>query len=381
MENKINFNWEKGYYVGQEYVEDSDRIEVIIHLAFYFPAIFNFNNFEIEKDNAVKMKQLGGLFVVEFEKQISKKLFNDLQTLRSPSDPAIFILGYIDEILPILNQKIITKKYLSGHILARPIGILDIQSIQIIDKETSETVYVNWPKSVTGFPISVQLAPKCDFIFIRDLIDAMTLYFNYNLDECIRKIITSLENCFRHYKLMSLNKNWIDKIISKFLPHFRPKFKQIVNTYITEPYYPYKEKYLKILRENILFVYHVRNKIVHDKLRMKFENRWFCKKAIGTLLYIYQGSFIDKTTREYIFSLYQQFLLLDMQFLRGLNLEEIKRTKKEIEKLEKTPAKFQERIIKNKEDLDNFIFSGLRIANNEKIKITWLGQQKIRRDL
>ena len=77
------------------------------------------------------------------------------------------------------------------------------------------------------------------------------------------------------------------KLVSCFNKEGRTRFAKQVRKYITEAYYPLKERDSKILRDNILFVYKIRNLIVHNKLRLSTDNLMFCKKAIGTLLYIY----------------------------------------------------------------------------------------------
>lgn len=64
-----------------------------------------------------------------------------------------------------------------------------------------------WPLPIPGFPEVNKFKERLDVIFVRDLIDAMTEYFYFNLDECVRKVITSLENYFIYYNLKAPTNN------------------------------------------------------------------------------------------------------------------------------------------------------------------------------
>ena len=66
-----------------------------------------------------------------------------------------------------------------------------------------------------------------DAVFIRDLIDAMTDYLYYDLDECIRKTITSVENFFLHYKLSPASENIWNRIVS-LLKGKRTKMQKLI---------------------------------------------------------------------------------------------------------------------------------------------------------
>jgi hypothetical protein len=72
-----------------------------------------------------------------------------------------------------------------------------------------------------------------------------------------------------------------------------------------------------------MFVYKIRNNIVHDKYRMDFNDSWLCMKGIGTLFYIYQSNLNDDNTRRYNFSLMQQFIAFDNE-CKGLLLDNFK---------------------------------------------------------
>ncbi|MFA5210983.1 MAG: SEC-C metal-binding domain-containing protein [Patescibacteria group bacterium] len=350
----------ESYIVGQEYIDDEDKIEVLIKYTIILPSIVD--NFNID-DYPLHVVQNGNKIYVNFNKIISKKLLEDIKkhfcdfknnnyiskelTKKNPSQ---FIVGYISETLPRINKEILNRKYNEGHIIVKTISQFDISEVFVVD-DLGGIYAVLWPLSVPGFPPSNDDG-NYNVTYIKDLIDAMTEYFYYNPDECIRKIITSLENYFIYYNLKSNNKLSKFNIFKKNI-----KFRRLVDKYIREEYYSYKEENLKILRNNILYFYHIRNLIVHDKLRLNLENLMFCKKAIGTLFYIYQSSFISNDGKfNYIFSFDMQFKLIVDRML-GVNLDRLKKIK---------DSKRKHSIIDNKDGLDKIIFNNLKITKKDK---------------
>lgn len=352
------------YYVGQEFVEDSERVDALIHFHFRSPVEFTNINFDFGKLH-VRQQENGEIFC-SIERMLSKKLFETITSVAQikAEDATLeqvnqlmsvthFIIGYIDLYLPTINDRILQGKYLEGHILARTISISEIYGITIRDREGKRGGFILWPAPLKGFPPS-KLKTNQDAVYIRDLIDAMTAYFQYNLDDCIRKVITSLENSFIHYQVKPTQQSdgflWFRR---------RTKFSRQIEEYVTENHYGYSERDLKILRKNILFVYGLRNKIVHDKLRINSHQTTVCRKAIGTLLYIYQGNFINAEHRKYIFSFYGQFQLIDEQY-NGTSLDRI-------EWLHRKPKKISEgQIIRNPDDMNKWMFQSLQISRQER---------------
>lgn len=338
----------KSYYVGQEYVEDPDKIDVFIKFKFRPAVVFSNINFDYSK---LRVRQIErGEVLCTLEKTISQKLFtaiSDPKDIHSLFRVTGFVLGYIKLYLPSINEHIQEQKYLDGHILARTISLNDIYGVLVANRAGDKTGVAAWPVPISGFPPS-KLSPGQDAIFIRDMIDAMTAYFQYDLDECIRKVITSLENCFSHYKLSPSSTSKVNKI------------KRLIDEYVQEAHYPYIERDLKILRENILFIYHVRNLVVHDKLRISPSNTTVCRKAIGTLLYLYQGNFINIEQRTYIFSFYSQFITI-FEGYSGYSLERAEWNIHEMKERNEHPP-----IINTPDDMNRFMFEGLQITTQEK---------------
>ena len=230
----------KSYYVGQGYIEDPDRIDALISFKFR-PAVF-FSNFIFDYEELHVQQFDGGEIFYAAKKKISKKLFDDIINPKDgqpPSGTMTFILGYIRNYLPIINEHIQRQKYLDGHILARTISLWDINGVIVANPKENKDGKITWPVAISGFPPSIR-SEEVDAVFIRDMIDAMTDYYHYDLDDCIRKVITSLENCFSYYKLSPTPENLWNRITG-LIGVKRTKFRRTVNEYVKEKNYPFEE--------------------------------------------------------------------------------------------------------------------------------------------
>jgi len=345
-------NWQEGYYIGKEYIEDPEKIEAIIQYCIKMPVRFEDFNISVSKD--IKIIQGKGELLVNIEKTVSRKLFydivhniskavkdNDIEAAKTYVNAGRFVVGYISSSFPLIIDEIQKKKYLEGHLLVRTISLPEIIDVAIVSKENKKegAVITGWPIPMPPFPPSKFLAKEADAIFIRDFIEAITCYFGYDINEGIRKIITSLENYWISYNLKKKNKS----------------FKELVDLYIVEENYAYKEHNLKIIRKNIKYIYDIRNSIVHNKLRLKANDIYLLKIAIGSLSYVYQGKLIHVEHFNYVFSLTQQFIGIDHEF-NGLNLDYG-------EKQKETAAESKGFVIKNKEDMDDYMFDGLNLTS------------------
>jgi len=349
-----------------EYYRDTNKITIFIKYNVKLPS--KVEDFNID-DDPLYVKQDSGELHVTYKKIITQTLFEDIKEFfdcfkdKKPirdellkKNPSQYIIGYLKHTIIRINKEILQRKYKEGHILLKTISQFDIYNVFISNKP-GEFYPILWPLSLPIFPEVKKYQQNEATIFIKDMIDAMTEYFNFNLDECIRKIITSLENYFSHYNLKT-KKSFLSKMFSKK----QSKVKNLINKYVNEEYYHYKERDLKILRENILYIYSKRNEIVHDKLRINLDNQFFCKKAIGTLLYIYQSKFIINNDKfNFIFSFYSQFLMIN-DIIMGMDLDYL-------EEKEKTEKNKKTKMIKDKDDIDKLMFEGLIISKSEKKKL------------
>lgn len=333
-----------------EYYRDPNKVKVLIRYSIKIPS--RTNNFRIE-ERPLHVRQNGSELEVAYEKEISQSLLLDLQKHFSDfrykrktdeeiikRNPSQYIVGYIKETLPRINAEIGKKKYSEGHLILHNVSIFDVDHVFVSDKK--ETCAILWPLAL---PNLEDIPDHVNVVFVRDLIDAMTEYFYYNLDECVRKVITSLENFFLYYKLEPTSP-----------PPPKSKFIRQVNDFVVENLYPYKERDLKIVRENILFIYQLRNKIVHDELRLSPEKTMVCKKAIGTLLYIYQSKYTtDDGKRKHIFTLDGHFKMIADMMSPNLDL---------FERAEKSTKESE--VIHNDDEMNESMFRSLEIKEYEK---------------
>jgi hypothetical protein len=285
---------------------------------------------------------------VMIDRIIPNTLIEDLKTGEKSS--MNFLLGYINDVLPIINKYILNRKYGSAHILGRVLTVQDIKWISIANLKNDEKFLVPWPIPFPDFPYEVDLE-KYDFIYVRDLIDAMTSYINFDFNEVPRKIITSLENAFVHYKIEKQLKMLMvqkDKsILRKIILFFRPP--KINFLFMVDAVVGRSE-----LVHNLRIIYKTRNKLVHDKLRLSHNNDAMCHKSIGTLLWVYKG-FLSESQEmsDYILKMEFQFGFIK-DFYRGMKIEDFVIKHKNL-KIFSGPDP----------ELDDLMFGGLKIQDSE----------------
>ena len=246
------------YYVGQEYIEDKEIIPVVISWEFYSPAVLD--SFPIVAPGIEgEVTSNGNSLEVKLQKNISSNLFQD--TWQKNKNTGKYYIGYVNQVIPFINAAILKQKYLNGHILVAPFSVFDVRTLKVIKSSNGHRVPVEWPVSVTAFPPAEQLATQNDEIYIRDLIDACTYYFTFNTDDCIRRLITSLENYFH---------------LNDLEGSFRSRLNQVI---VPEAYIPGWGEYLEIWKNNISFLYDLRNAIVHNRFSVSADLK--CLKADG----------------------------------------------------------------------------------------------------
>ncbi|HLG23577.1 MAG TPA: hypothetical protein VI564_01465 [Candidatus Nanoarchaeia archaeon] len=334
------------FTIGKEYFNDTEFIECQIICHAFTPAIIKDFTFKIG------IQQVEVSFdkwiSIKITQQLSKKLFNDLPRDNS----SYFIIGYINRLLPTLNNYLLKQKYSQGHLLLRTYSTLDLLEIIVKNLQTNKEVHIQWPMIMPSFPPTINSLKNFDCpLYIKDVIDLISSYFSYNYDDCVRKAITSLENYFILIKCKGNTGNFFQKIrnflcwnICGLTTPFRDKVNACINR--------------EVIKENIYFIYKTRNKIVHHKHRLNPSHDWFCKKVIGTLLNAYKFSLPDCPERKLLFSIEHQFVILDDIF-RGFDLDKLKNS-------HLTNYKSKIKVINNDEDLDNFVMNGLKITNKEQ---------------
>jgi len=341
-----------------EYFNDKQLIDVAIQIEFIYKTTidnFVFKYLYHTKELAVSCVQVGGLIQLLIEDlQIPISLLEQFKK----GEAIYYINSIINNILPLVSNKLKEQKYRKGNILIDRICFLDIQKITLIYLEEQggwQTVIIPW----TLFPKELPLLKdffigKTPPLYIRDYIDAMEMYIKYDFDGCIRKIITSLENCFSYYKLKVSKISFLQILPYKLdkLIYPRGRIPRLIKRYIVQ----------SIVQKNILFIYKLRNKIIHEGFSLKYDQGWICKKAISTMSYIFQHPFMKVNEKEYIYLLVMHFLLITQE-IQGVDLEENRLWWRKFEILsEKEKEKL---VIKTPKDMDDFVFSGLEIRKKE----------------
>lgn len=339
------------YSMGEEYFKNSTKIKVALQYFFNTYAIVNSFEFETE-DGIVKTYQTNnGFYVVEIQRKIPEKLFDDIEDYNEKVRK--YLCGYLDKVLPKVNEGLWKQRYLEGHVLITICSMMQLRAISVteqIDTNNSLTKSISIDWSITPFPPAVKLASKQDVIYLRDLLDAMTLYFSNDFDECVRKLITSLENFF-HYCCYTGN--------------FKKKLEQALEM---KNHPKQWHQYIKIWKKNIHFLYEVRNGIVHNDFRMNFSDELICRRGIGTVQYIFNSFVQSEERRRYVFSLTQQFVALRIE-LSGMHLDYLENRygKEPVEGVNIAKAGESEA-----EFIDRIMFTGLEIEDKDIERITAL---------
>jgi hypothetical protein len=351
----MEVNWSVSPH--QKYIDEKKFIEIAIKVELIYKTLtdnFFFNYKYYDREIAISWNQKNELVQLLIEDlQIPKSLLEDLKLYKGSQ----YIMSIVNKVLPLVNNELDHQKYSKGNILIRRINFLDITKICLIYYEENK----NWQNVIIPliiFPKEFSNLQREYFqdrlppIYICDYIDAMESFIKYDFNNCIRQIITSLEDCCHFYKLkVQKLPFFIDLLIN-----YKGRIPKIIQKYI---------KNLTI-KNNLLFLYSLRNKIVHKGFIIKPEHGWICKKGIGTMSYVFQNPFINEIEKEYLFLLVSQFLLI-INEINGLDLEDIKKWHQYFNEL--SEVKKDKFVIKSSKDLDKFIFSGLEITKKEKKKI------------
>lgn len=295
------------FYVGQDYVEDPVRIPIEIKI--YFPFSADLENTNIEVDGRqVRLEQWGAIFCVSFIENISERLFNNIKEKHAGDD---WILGYVSVVLPYVNQEILRQRYRHAHFLLKTLTVLDILQLWLV-RNKKDKVRIEWPKAISNFPPAAELAKNYDDqIYFRDIIDAIHAYFNNNYDECIRKIITSVETFIKTYNL---------KVV-----------KQVYKTDFEETVRRHMNIICPMTQENaadvIMDTYIARNEIVHDGKHFDLkEGKKIGKRGIHLVLDVYKNYGSDDDMKRYAFYLEGQFLQHENFLGDGLTLSWLEKT-------------------------------------------------------
>jgi len=327
------------YTVGEEFFLDNSNIDVEI-LCFLACAV-NYSSFKFDdKDYKVEGVFFNGFLHVFIKRKISEKLFERLNERNNNQ----FIVSYLDDVLAKVNEILLRQKYSIGHLLGNTYSTMNITAVHVKRLSDAKQVVLNWPLVIPSFDPAERLASKSDHVFIKDFIEAGSCFFSKNFDECIRKCVTAIDNYFLNIKMKGRFREKLAKLLVKanYLENWAP--------------------YLEILKHNINFIYDLRNKIVHDELRLTYRNSMICDKAFGTLSYLFRNYLNDNDTNKYIYRLLQEFKLIQLITV-GMSLDELKKIYERKHQQKKTEA------INTFEEFEKAIFSSLKISDDEKNEV------------
>jgi hypothetical protein len=324
------------YYVGQEYVEDSTKLDCEILVGFNFPATIERAGFWFRKSRII-IEQQRSVLEIHIYRKISGRLWDDIKYLRRGDG---FIVGYVNAIMPTINRLLLDNRYLSGQLLSRTFFLQE--AIGIILIHGNQQIQIPWPVSIAPFPPAAKLASRMGETYLRDFIDAMHCYFKNDFDDCIRRIITSTENFFESLRWKA-----------KTGPN---SFRQILDDNIDSTIFDNQ-----VIMENLKSIYGVRNKIVHQGFRMSASSALFCDKAVSTLKYLLHRHVKDAQISRYVHTLGLQFVGLQSMTGNMINLDQ----------LEKANPSSHDHVmpIDNISDFNRWMFTTLRFTSQDKASI------------
>lgn len=327
----------ESYFGGQEYVEDANRVNCTISIAFIYPALIKSVEFWHRKSRLV-FRQIPPLLFIYIQRKISERLWDDLRLFSRGEQ---FIIGYLSRLMPVINRRLLDNRYLNGEPLSRTFSLLDAIGIRVTCGKY--TVSLNWPISVVPFHRTVELAPGRTEMYLRDLVDAMQSFLSNDFDECVRRLVTSTETFFLHLGWKAATK-----------PN---TFRRILDCNVDT-----SGLAGQVIVQNLKFIYKVRNKIVHRGFRMSPSSGLFCDKAIGSATYLIQMHSGDETVSRYASSLRMQLLKAQGVLGGPFDLDEI-------EKRECSGNCNDCQPIQTATDFNRFIFNSLRITEQDMSSI------------
>lgn len=352
---------ESSRYVGQEYVEDRNKTRMRFDVCLHTPA--QLEPFELfHEKRRIAGVQRGRELTISFEETLPRTLIDDIAWGRK--NYAQYVLGYISSPLTRVNGEMLRQRYALGHFLVNTFSFFDITSIKITNAEqdpTDEVINVPLPQIFSAPPhahfTGVDKAePEA---FLRDYVDAWADMFRGDYDNCIRKLVTSVENAIVKYGLKPAEREpWYRRLFSR---SGGSKFVRTIEAFgARSEFIGYK-----VVCDNLIFLYKVRNRITHGSFRIRQENGWWlCGKALSTVQYFYQ--FLDgrgeNSNGAYAFRT-NSFAEMLFREITGKTVEDDQAIGRIMSDRGKN---FDDLAIRNDKDMNEWKFSTLRITPDEE---------------
>jgi hypothetical protein len=341
----------KSYYIGQEYVECATKIRCRIEALFVYAGAIASVRFWHNKSE-VTLEQTGPFLRVTITRAIPKRLWDDLR-LGVQATPHLFVAAYLNAMLPEVNRRLLAVRHDQGHLLSRTFHCTE--AVELLLRFGKDALRLHWPQPVTAFAPTAQLAPTIKQLYVRELIDAMHAVLRGELDECVRRLITSAEDFFR---ARGWHLSQRSGLFNRLLVTLRLRSKSKRNSFRQSLSFNVDASSLpgSVLVPNMLAVYEVRNRIVHAGLRLHPSAKTFCYKAISTLRHIIDHNCGDATVAKFVYLLEHQLSLLLNHAGAGFNLDDIAKYMPS----QRAPARPTEL-----KDLNEVLFNALRFTERD----------------
>ncbi|QNN66450.1 hypothetical protein H9L13_06850 [Sphingomonas lutea] len=338
-------------FIGQRYIEDPAKVRCVIGALFMFPG--EVEPFEYyERGVHVTVQQHGPILHVEIDRFISQLLWDDLRLLGEGQE---FVVGYLSTLMPSLNRRLLDNRYMRGHLLSRTFAVFEAVDLHIT--VGSRRLWIHWPPSLPPFPPTVALSGLNLPTYVRDYIDSIAAYFRHEYDDCVRRVITATENFMDAHRWRAKPLSLLHNVLGMFSVRqkmgssFRGRLRNNLDlTKISGT----------VLHENLLLVYSLRNRIVHNGYRMASNSAEFCDKAVISLYYLLSRHCTDDRVVEYLFTLHQQYFLHKNLLGQLLDLDRIARWNL----AERPDGEILD--VDDPEAMDEFFFGSIRFTDADR---------------
>ena len=273
-----------------EFAKDKIKVPVQIWIFFISPGVIQKAEI-VELGKRIDLEQEGAILRISFPEDISQKLRDSL--LRGDQSSARWLLGYVSDVLPYVNQEILNQRHRLGHFLIRTFTVFDIRELRMVDTQSNRGVIVAGPGGITEFPPMSSFGKDYGgLIYVRDLVDAVHSYFNNDFEDCIRRVVTSLEDFFRDHGIPVKNEK-------------DATFKERINRHLNSTCPMSGQS----VAAELIKTYSARNKIVHEGKRYPVpECKEIAKNAVHYLLDAYKFFGTDDEFKKYMLHLEMQFV-------------------------------------------------------------------------
>jgi hypothetical protein len=353
----------ESFYVGQPYVEDKAGVDCVITANFNFPGHISPFDFWLYKAHIYGL-QSGNILHIQIHRKISQRLWDDIR-LCIPFNKHLFIVGYLNACMPSINRILLDNRYYHGHLLSRTFSVFEVLNLNLT--VAHRRMRLAWPVGAAYYPPSQQIAKDVSALYVHDYIDSIDSYFRSDYDDCIRRVVTSAENLFEalNWKVKPAPLNLLQRIVRRLMTVFGVKVEDTPNTFrrLLLDNIDKRRISADVLSENMLFIYTVRNRIVHSGFRMSTSSRVFCEKAITTLKHLITGHCGDRVIVRYVDTLNMQFGSQRNPLEDHFNLDVI-------ENWVKNRTFDDPKSIESGQELNRFLFEALRFTERDKHAIS-----------